>query len=209
MRKICLALTLLVAAGTSARDLKAQNTDRLWKPRRVEKGLSLAFSGATTWFTAEFYRIYLPLRPGSGWSAEVGYRWNRWIQTYGALTYTEHHPRFWWLWSGTYGFLVAELKAVFPLTRWRHLRPAAVVGYGRAVLSGEQEQLLGHTILAGALVEYFLTRRVTLGAEALVRYIDYTSVEYRVPGVYLNYGTVNGSHTALLWLRLAVHLGRI
>jgi len=202
-----LALFLFVVAGRG--NLKAQSSERLWKPRRVEKGVSVAVSGATTWFTTEFYRIYLPLRSGSGWSAEFGYRWSRWVQTFAALTYTEHHPRAWWLWSGTYGFLVAELRVVFPLGRWRDLRPAAVVGYGKAILSGEQEELLGHTVLAGALLEYFLTRRLTLGIEALVRYIDYTSVEYRVPGVYLSYGTVNGSHTALLWLRLAVHLGRI
>jgi len=209
VKKICLILTLAVVTTALSSDLRAQNVGRLWKPRRVEKGVSLAFSGATTWFITEFYRIYLPLRPGSGWCAEFGYRWNRWLQTYATATYTEHEPRSWWQWSGKYGFLAVELKAVVPLVRWRRVRPAAVFGYGKAVLKGEQEELLGHTLSTGVLVEYFLTRRWTLGAEGLVRYIDYTSVQYRVPGVRLSYGTVNGSHSVLLWLRLALHLGRI
>ena len=181
---------------------------RVWQPRRPEKGVSLVMGGAATWFVTNFYRIYLPLRPGAGYSLEFGYRWNRYLHTYGALTYTEHRPRGTWMWHDEYGFLVAEFKLVVPFLRWGPLRSSAVIGLGRAALVGGEERFGGGSLLAGLQAEYFLTRRLTVGLEARVRYVDYTRVIYRLP-TRLASGTVDGSNTSLLWLRLALHLGRI
>lgn len=181
---------------------------RVWQPRRIDRGVSVAVCGTATFLTANFYDVYLPLRPGVGLSLQLGYRWNRYVQTFLALTYSEHPLRSGFLWAGRYGFLLAELQVVIPLIRWRGWRPAVLLGMGRAALSDGQDAFAGTPLLAGVQVEYPISRRLTIGAQALARYIDYTSVQYRLPTA-LGHGTVDGSNLSVVWLRVACHLGRL
>ena len=203
---VCLCCLLLT--GLDPLQAAAHQRKRIWRPKRVEQGVSVAVYGARTSLTANFYDIYLPLRAGLGYGVQIGYRWSRYVQTYLALTYTEHDLKPGWLWSGRYGFLLGELQAVIPIVHWRRLRPAAVFGYGRAVLAGGEDSFGGVSLLAGAQLEYFLSRRVTLAAMVCVRYIDYDRVQYRLPTA-LAAGTVEGSNVSLIWLRAAYHFGQL
>jgi len=181
---------------------------RVWRRAPTERGISLCVAGATTFLRSGFYDVYLPLRAGAGMEMALGYRWSRWLQTYVSMIYTEHELRPDWPWQDRYGFLVAELHVVVPLARWKRLRPAVVAGLGRGVLAGGEESLKGSSLLIGVQLEYFLTRRWTVGAGVRARYIDYSSVQYRLPTL-LATGTVDGSNLNLCWIRMAWHLGRV
>ncbi|MDZ7373387.1 MAG: hypothetical protein ONB23_05390 [candidate division KSB1 bacterium] len=181
---------------------------RVWRRPAPERGVSLAVHAAVTYLSGNFYDVYLPLRRGAGGELAVGYRWNRRVQTYLALLYSEHvlPPR--WLWHDRYGLLVAELRVVLPLVARGRTRPAVVLGYGRGVLAGGEELLRGTSLAAGLQVEWFVADRWSLGAAVLARYVDYDHVQYRLPTL-LSTGTVDGSNLTLGWLRVACHLGRV